>query len=217
VEAEERARVPTAPDGAAGTGAPREEPPAGDERPGPHERCAHHGARPAVARCDACGEPICLGCAVPVRGRVLGPGCVAAELGDPALVAPPGAARSFRLPAVAGAGLAVLATAAPWTRTGAGDRPFGAWVLTIRWSIVAALAAIALLGVAWRWARRDGSDAPPLLSAAAVVVASALAIVFPPTFQAASWGPWVCALGAALAAAAVGLATRTGSRSRQGV
>jgi hypothetical protein len=217
VEAEERARVPTAPDGAAGTTAPRDEPPARDDRPGPHERCAHHGARPAVARCDACGEPICLGCAVPVRGRVLGPGCVAAELGDPALVAPVEPERSFRWPAVVCAGLAVLATAAPWTRTGAGDRPFGAWVLTMRWSIVAALASIALLGVAWRWARRERSHAPLLVAAAAVVVASALAIVFPPTFQVASWGPWACALSAALAAAAAHLATRTGSRSTQGV
>jgi hypothetical protein len=217
VEAEERTRVTTAHDGAAGATSPRDEPTAVDEGPGPHERCAHHGARPAIARCDVCGEPICLGCAVPVRGRVLGPGCVAAELGDPALVAPPEPDRTRHWPAVTGAVLAVLATAAPWTRTGAGDRPFGAWVLTMRWSIVAAVAAIALLGVAWRWARRDGSGAPLLVTAAVVVLASALAVVFPPTFQAASWGPWACALGAALAAAGAGLALRAGRRSTQGV
>ena len=50
-----------------------------------HERCVHHPGRAAVARCSACEEPICLPCAVPVRGRVVGPECLAAELGDPDL------------------------------------------------------------------------------------------------------------------------------------
>ena len=37
--------------------------------------------------------------------------------------------------------LALLATVGPWTRTGAGDRLFGAWVPSVRWSMVAAVAA----------------------------------------------------------------------------
>ncbi|HEX6401203.1 MAG TPA: hypothetical protein VF108_12150 [Actinomycetota bacterium] len=173
--------------------------------PASHERCAHHGGRPAVARCAACDEPVCVGCAVPVRGRVLGPGCVARELGDPALVSPPEPDRGRSWLAVAGALVAALGTIAPWTRTGAGDRLFGAWVPTARWSIVAAMASVALVPVAWRWARRS-SGRPLVLGLGLVVVAaSGLAILLPPTFQAASWGPWVTAAGGAVAAAGIWL------------
>ena len=35
-----------------------------------------------------------------------------------------------------------------------------------------------------------------------VTVASALAIAFPPTFQVASWGPWLAIAGGAIALAA---------------
>jgi hypothetical protein len=199
------------------TGAPHPDLGEPAERPELHERCAHHGARPAVDRCDACGEPICLGCAIPVRGRVLGPGCVSAELGDPALAASPEPDRTRRWPAVVGAAVAALATIGPWTRTGAGDRPFGAWIPTMRWSLAAGAAAIVLLALAWRWARRDGSTVPLLVTAGVAVLASALAIAFPPTFQAASWGPWACGLGAAAAAAGPAAATRTGTGSTQGV
>ena len=136
---------------------------------------------------------------------MLGPGCVARELGDPALVSPPEPDRGRSWLAVAGAVVAALGTIAPWTRTGAGDRLFGAWVPTARWSIVAAMASVALVPVAWRWARRS-SGRPLVLGLGLVVVAaSGLAILLPPTFQAASWGPWVTAAGGAVAAAGIWL------------
>jgi len=172
-----------------------------------NERCIHHPGRAAVARCDVCAEPVCLSCAVPVRGRVVGPECLAIELGDPALTAPPEPNRrlaSTWVP-VAGALLALAATAGPWTRTGAGDRLFGAWVPDLRWSMVAAVAALLSVPAAWWLRSRGARGAWIVVGAFGVVVlgASVLAIVFPPTFQAASWGPWVAAGGGALAGGSV--------------
>jgi hypothetical protein len=171
----------------------------------PHERCVHHPTKGAVARCSACEQPVCLTCAVPVRGRVLGPECLAAELGDPGITTSPVSERSVAgsWMAVAGAVLALVATVGPWTRTGAGDRMFGAWVPSLRWSMAAAVAAVALLASAW-WFRAHGSRVATLfviLAGAGVSAAAALSIAFPPTFQAASWGPWVAAVGGAIGAA----------------
>jgi hypothetical protein len=135
---------------------------------------------------------------------VLGPECLAAELGDPALTpaAEPDEPSVGSWMAVAGTLVALLGTAAPWTRTGAGDRVLGAWVPDVRWSMVAATAAAVLVPLAW-WLRARGPEAwgrMVTLLAIGVVVASALAIAFPPTFQAASWGPWVAAAGGGIAA-----------------
>ncbi|HEX6398858.1 MAG TPA: hypothetical protein VF108_00130, partial [Actinomycetota bacterium] len=186
-----------------------------------HERCVHHPSRAAVARCSACEEPICLPCAVPVRGRVIGPECLAAELGDPQLTVPPEAVTAVpgSMAAVAGAVVAVVATFGPWTRTGAGDRLLGAWVPTIRWSMVAALAAVALLVVAW-WFRARGTRTLATLvifGGAAVASGSALAIAFPPTFQEAAWGAWIGAVGGAIAVAGAIASISAERRPRQGV
>ena len=223
MEAEERIR--TTPEGtdAAAEGQTGERTPATGDAPGAlaHERCVHHPGRAAVARCAACEEPICLTCAVPVRGRVIGPECLAVELGDPALVVPPEPAAAFTgsWATVAGAVLAVVATIGPWTRTGAGDRLLGAWVPSIRWSMVAAVAAIALLPLAW-WVRTRGSRSGGTLVAVAglvVLVAAALAIAFPPTFQVASWGPWLGAAGGAISVAGVIVSGLMERHPRQGV
>lgn len=172
-----------------------------------NERCTHHPGRAAVARCDVCAKPVCLSCAVPVRGRVVGPECLATELGDPALTAPPEPDRRLANSwvTVAGALLALVATAGPWTRTGAGDRLFGAWVPDVRWSMVAAVAALLSVPAAWWLRSRGDRGAEVVVGAFGVVVlgASVLAILFPPTFQAASWGPWVAAGGGALAVGSV--------------
>jgi hypothetical protein len=211
VKAEERAHgIPEraedadsiAPDAVADTA---DRPGAGDSEAAVHDRCVHHPSRTAIARCSACDEPVCLTCAVPVRGRVLGPECLATELGDPAISTPPEPDRSVAgsWVALSGAVLALLATAGPWTRTGAGNRLLGAWVPSVRWSMVAAVAATALLPAAW-WFRTHPARAGAILmilGGTAIALASALSIVFPPTFQAASWGPWVAAMGGIVAAA----------------
>jgi hypothetical protein len=51
----------------------------------------------------------------------------------------------------------------------------------------------------------------------AVVVAAALAIAFPPTFQAASWGPWVAAAGGVIAVVGALINLVAEPRPRQGV
>jgi hypothetical protein len=186
-----------------------------------HDRCVHHPSRTAIARCSACDEPVCLTCAVPVRGRVLGPECLATELGDPEISTPPEPDRAVTGSWVAfsGAVLALLATAGPWTRTGAGDRLLGAWVPSVRWSMVAAVAATTLLPAAW-WFRTHTARAGAILmilGGTAIALASALAIAFPPTFQAASWGPWVAATGGAIAVAGAVANIVAEPRPRQGV
>lgn len=205
MEAEERIRAtPEAPE-AVGPPPERDRTDGRGEPPDAiaHERCLHHPTRAAVARCSACEEPVCLQCAVPVRGSTIGPECLAAELGDPALTVPPEPAAPVHgsLTALAGAVVAVVATLGPWTRTGAGDRFLGAWVPNVRWSMVAALAAITLLVAAW-WFRRRGTPAGATtvaIAAALVLAGSVLAIAFPPTFQTASWGAWLGAAGGAIA------------------
>ncbi len=177
VEAEERIRTtPEGTDAAAEGPVGERTTPTGDG-PGAiaHERCVHHPGRAAVARCAACEEPICLACAVPVRGRVIGPECLAVELGDPALIVPPGARASFTgsWATVAGAVLAVVATIGPWTRTGAGDRLLGAWVPSIRWSMVAAVGAIALLPLAWWFRTRGSRSGGTLVAVTGLVVLAA--------------------------------------------
>lgn len=164
---------------------------------------------------------MCLACAVPVRGRVTGPECLAAELGDPALTAPPDPepAVAGSWGAVAGAVLALVATIGPWTRTGAGAGLLGAWVPSVRWSMVAAGAAVVLLPAAW-WLRARASRSGAtivILGGAAVASGSALAIAFPPTFQAASWGPWLAALGGAVSVAGAIVSDIMERRPRQGV
>ena len=184
-----------------------------------HERCLHHPSRTAIARCSACDKPVCLACAVPVRGRVLGPECLADELGDPAISTPPepDPAVAGSWVAFSGAVLALLATAGPWTRTGAGDRLLGAWVPSVRWSMVAAVAATALLPAAW-WLRTARAGAILVaFGGMAIVVAAALSIAFPPTFQAASWGPWVAAVGGAIAVGGAVANLVAEPRPRQGV
>jgi hypothetical protein len=136
---------------------------------------------------------------------VLGPECLADELGDPAVSTPPEPDRTVAgsWVTVSGALLALLATAGPWTRTGAGDRLLGAWVPSVRWSMVAAVAATVLLPVAW-WFRTHPARTGAILVAAGgttILVTAALAIAFPPTFQAASWGPWFAAAGGVIAVA----------------
>jgi hypothetical protein len=186
-----------------------------------NERCVHHPSRTAVARCSACDEPVCLACAVPVRGRVLGPECLATELGDPAITTPPEPDRAVAGSWVAfsGAVVTLLATVGPWTRTGAGNRLLGAWVPSVRWSMVAAVAATALLPAAWWFRTHPGRPGAILviLGGTAIAFASALAIAFPPTFQAASWGPWVAAIGGTIAVAGAVTNIVVEPRPRQGV
>lgn len=172
------------------------------------ERCDLHPMRPAVARCGSCGRPLCLACAIPVRGSVLGAECLPAPLAEEV----PAPRRRVRPSPVAGIGLGVcvLSTALPWSRFGPGSGPFGAWDGPVRWALVAAVAATlgALLWLAETLAGRGRLPADALLAGvgAVVTLAAAMALVRPPPFTHPWLGPWIaiagglCCVGAAAAA-----------------
>src|SRR5437667_5192962 len=105
-------------------------------RPG---RCSLHPGAPRVGTCEVCGRGLCLSCAVPVRGSLLGRECLPSILQD--LPAPSPEPPRARLPgnglALAGFALVVVASLFTWSKFGGSARAFGAWRL--RWSLAAAL------------------------------------------------------------------------------
>ena len=174
------------------------------------ERCDLHPGSLSVARCDSCGRPLCLICATPVRGRVLGAECLTAALGPDAVpeeaILVKGPSSPFGALTGAAFGLAVIATILPWSRFGMGSEVFGAWGRTIRWSILAGGAAV--VGLALWLALRTLRPAPkPWMRAAlgllggVVAAAALLAILHPPPFTRAWVGAWVAMAAGALACA----------------
>ncbi len=177
------------------------------------DRCETHPGSAAVARCARCDRTLCLACAVPVRGTVVGPECLPADVAADA--GPTGIARAPmpRWWLATGAGLAVLviSTVLPWTRFGTGSGWFGAWGLPPRWSCLTALAAAAALLI-WAVRRRPWRFVGWLVAGLCVIAAigAGLAVVNPPPFTQAAAGPWVALVaGLATGAAAVGAARRS--------
>lgn len=174
------------------------------------DRCQLHPGAPAVARCETCGRRLCLTCAVPVRGRVFGPECLAEALGGegggepPPDVEPGDRTRQW----IAGIAFAVASAASvlPWNRFGAGAGWFGAWGRP-RWSMLAAVAAVTGL-VLWAIRRRLPSmqgrvwDAALGVLAAVVAVGGLLAGLRPPFASRAWFAPWIAAAAGLLALAA---------------
>ena len=170
-------------------------------------KCSVHPSRAAVANCDRCGIGVCITCGVPVRGEVLGPECLPEDL-RAAAANPPAARTSGLLLPLTGIGfaLALLASALPWKRYGLGSGPFGAWGLTLRWSIgagVAALCGMAFWIIACGVRRRAGKTTVISLRiiAALVLTCSVLHLLRAPGFGPPAIGPWVSLAGGALALA----------------
>ena len=167
---------------------------------------------------------MCLACSTPVRGKTYGAECLAEVLGAdvPEATDPRGPRpdRAIRTLVQVAFGVAVLATALPWSRFGPGSGVLGAWTRSGRWSLVAALAAIA--GLALASARR----APHLRSprwdlaieilGALVAVASLLSVLFPPPFSRPWLGPWFGVVAGVLACAASIIAVRVGEEPTSG-
>jgi hypothetical protein len=180
------------------------------------ERCATHPSRLTVGTCDVCGRPLCVECAVPVRGRVLGSECLSEILGDdvPA-TAPPRPWRRLRSPIdrVIGASLVVAAVATlfPWTRFSTGSGFAGAWAFDVRWSMLPACAAVIGVGIWIGFGRRPKVVRTAAIVAGTVVaVGSLLAALNPPPFTKPAIAPWI-ALVAGAGAALLGAFARSRS------
>lgn len=169
------------------------------------ERCDQHPARSAVARCEGCGRPLCLSCAVPVRGQVLGAECLPEPFGSdlPRIVRP--RVTVLQLLAVAGLLLALLGTVLPWSRFGIGSGAFGAWGEPVRWATLTVVAVV--LGL-FAWGARRALLRPPAFLDLAIAVlggiasaAALLSVWHPPAFARTWIGPWVAFAGGAIACA----------------
>ena len=169
-------------------------------RPG---RCSLHPAATSVGACDVCGRPLCLACAVPVRGALVGRECLGAVLEDVPPVEPfpsPIRPRGGRV-ALVGFGLVVLTSLLPWSRFGDSSRYLGAWTFDV--SLIAAVAgvvglAIALLALYRPVDSRVEAGAFVLLGLS-VVVSAAFQYRNPPILSEATHWPLVAALGGTLA------------------
>src|SRR5439155_6870103 len=169
--------------------------------PGRATRCSAHPARHAVGACAGCGRPLCISCAVPVRGVVVGPESLTSFVED-APVVERGVGRSGRagdVAVLAGFALVLASSVLPWTRF-ADPRLFGAW--TWGWALLAPVAAIAGLAAVPLWRRwldpRFQASALGLLA----VVAGLGAVVYrlnPPLLAGSSLAPLLAVLGAAVA------------------
>lgn len=175
------------------------------------ERCDQHPTRSAVARCAGCDRPLCLSCAVPVRGSVLGVECLPEPLGGDAPAPPRAGSSPLRLLAAGALLLGLVATVLPWSRFGVGAGAFGAWDRPPRWSSLTAGAA--LLGcLAWGLRRAllpasRAMDVPIAVLGGMVSAGAVLTIWHPPAFTRPWLGPWV-ALGAGLLTCATSVAER---------
>jgi hypothetical protein len=184
------------------------------------ERCASHPSRATVGVCDVCGRPLCLECAVPVRGRVLGSECLAEVLGDDIGGSePPRPWRKKRAVADRAAGvllaIVTLASLLPWTRFSTGSGFAGAWAIDGRWSMLAAGGAAIGLGV---WLASSARSAVARIAAvtggAVASAGSLLAIVNPPPFTKASVAAWIALAAGLLAVALASICARRGLSTR---
>jgi hypothetical protein len=169
-------------------------------RPG---RCANHPAVALVGMCDVCGRSLCITCAVPVRGRLIGPECLPEILEDVVSAQPlahPVRPTGDRL-ALLGFGLVMVLSALPWSRFGDSPRYFGAWA--VHWSLLAAAGGLG--GLATVLIGRYRSIDPRLETAAyalfAIVigVGGALQYLHPPLLSDSTVWPLVAVIAAALA------------------
>ena len=171
-------------------------------RPG---RCANHPAIPEVGQCSVCGLALCLTCATPVRGDLVGPECLSAVLDE----IPPPEPVPIRVPAAAnwlvmgGFGLVVVLSIFPWSQYGDSSGYFEAW--TLHWSLLAVAVGLAGFAAAL-WLARHPADLrieTALYSGLAVVVATAAVLHLrrPPPLSVSAVAPLLAILAALIALA----------------
>jgi hypothetical protein len=161
-------------------------------------RCANHPDVPRVADCSVCRRPLCLSCAIPVRGRVVGPECVRTLVHD-APSTPSAVVTTGRgdLAALIGFGLALAVSVLPWSRFGDSSRVLGAW--SLHWSLLAVGSALAGLVLAVLARRRPlepvGVALGYVLLGLLVVIGAIWQHHHPPLLSESTYWPWVAALG----------------------
>jgi hypothetical protein len=184
-------------------------------------RCANHPTVPRVGRCSVCGLPLCLRCATPVRGSVVGPECLTTVLVDapePELPEPPAPPSGDGLAAI-GFAAGLLLSVLPWTRFGESSGPFGAWAP--HWSLVAAGAALVglVLTIAFR-RRHRGSRLEGLAYLVLAVAMGTSAYLHhrrPPPLSESTIVPWFVIVSALVVAAGVARKARRVGRVSRGV
>jgi hypothetical protein len=178
------------------------------QAPARQGRCANHPAVAQVGLCDVCGRPLCVACATPVRGRLVGPECLSQvlEIAPPATVVPAPLSRHGDLVAAAGFLMVLALSVIPWSH-GLVSGPFTAW--TPHWSLIACGCAVlgeaVSLRAAWStWRPAIEASAQGLL-AAAVVTTSILHAGFPPSLSQATAAPFFAAVAGGIALAGVAI------------
>jgi hypothetical protein len=165
-------------------------------------RCANHPGVARVGVCDACGRPLCLSCATPVRGRLIGPECLPTvlEVPLPARAIPAPIPHAGDRVALTGFVAVVVLSAFPWSR-GLVSGPFSAWAR--HWSLVAcalALAGAVVSLLAWRRPRRPVLEtAAEAGLAIAVGAAAILHADFPPSLSEPTSMPLLATVAAGVA------------------
>ena len=168
-------------------------------------RCANHPGEAGIAACELCGRWLCVACAVPVRGRVIGPECLASVVEDaPPLPAIPSVPRRRGDGlAIAGFALVTALSIFPWSRFGESSNLWGAWRLA--WSLPAVLAGVLGLMFALAvWRRPIDQIVETVVYAALALVVAVTALLHhhhPPPLTVGSAVPWLAVLGAILALA----------------
>ena len=152
-----------------------------------------------------CGRALCLTCATPVRGDLVGPECLSAVLDE----IPPPAPVPIRVPAAAnwlvmgGFGLIVVLSIFPWSRYGDSSGYLEAW--GVHWSLLAVAAGLAGFAAALWLARRpaDPRIETALYAGLAVVVAIAAVLHLrrPPPLSASGVAPLIAIVAALIALA----------------
>jgi hypothetical protein len=146
---------------------------------------------------------MCLWCAVPVRGVAYGPECLAQVLGEEPRTEPERRPPRGPILMLAGFAVALASTALPWTSFGEGSGVFGAWGLSPRWAILAAIGSVIGVGAGLVRVRRAGPqkrlDIALAAVAAAVVLGAVLEWFRPPFPSRPSVVPWIAAVAGGFA------------------
>jgi hypothetical protein len=162
-------------------------------------RCENHPEVASVARCDRCGRRLCLACAIPFRGGVVGPECLPEVLPDAPVLVPAPLVTSRRWDVVAGAGFAfvLVLTAFPWSKFGEDSGALEAW--RKHWSLLAAgPAAVGLVAAVTAVIRPRSSRLDAVLYSALALACGAGALLHylnPPPLSENSLIPPVALIG----------------------